>query len=74
MAQRDLFLEPHQARKHEPTGYENALADTLEMAFSQNISELPQLVDYLNENGPSAPDNLSWTEKSFTAELQRLGA
>ena len=68
MAQRDLFLEPIQARPQEPTDYENALAEALESAFSQNIDELPQIVGYLNENGPASPLGMTWTEETFTTE------
>ncbi|SIL57969.1 Uncharacterised protein [Mycobacteroides abscessus subsp. abscessus] len=68
----DRYLEPHQARKHEPTAYENLFGDSLERAFTQGIHELPGLVDYLNTYGPPGMDARPWTEEILTKELARL--
>ena len=68
----DRYLEPHQARKHEPTAYETLFGDSLERAFTQGIHELPGLVDYLNTYGPPGMDARPWTEEILTKELARL--
>jgi hypothetical protein len=67
-----LYLNPHQARKREPTPYEILLGDALERAFGQGLWELDPLVGYLNHSGPRAANGLAWTAESFSAELQRL--
>jgi len=69
-----LYLQPHQARKTEPTAYENLLGDSLERAYSADIVELNGLVTYLNDHGPQ-PQNGSdaWTADMLAAELKRLG-
>jgi hypothetical protein len=67
-----LYVEPHQARKREPTQYETLLGDAMERAFGQGLWELNQLVGYLNQGGPLAPNGQQWTETSFAAELKRL--
>ncbi|WP_397473189.1 recombinase-like helix-turn-helix domain-containing protein [Pusillimonas sp.] len=70
----NLYLVPHQARKREPTAYENLLGDSLERAYSSDIDELEGLVVYLNDHGPQpqAPSHL-WTADMLAAELKRLG-
>ncbi len=69
----DLYLQPHQARKTEPTVYENLLGDTIERAFSSDIVTLDGLVEYLNEHGPQPQDaKTEWTVESLGAELKRL--
>lgn len=70
-----LYLEPHQARKQEPTAYENLLGDSLERAFGADVTELEGLVAYLNEHGPQSQDSShTWTAESLAAELKRLGS
>ncbi|HUH88818.1 MAG TPA: recombinase-like helix-turn-helix domain-containing protein [Pusillimonas sp.] len=70
-----LYLQPHQARKHEPTAYENLLGDSLERAFTADIVELEGLVAYLNNHGPQPQDaSDTWTAEMLAAELKRLGA
>ena len=69
-----LYLQPHQARKKEPTAYENLLGDSLERAFSSDIVELEGLVTYLNDHGPQPQDTPTmWTVEMLAAELKRLG-
>ncbi|WP_017524802.1 recombinase-like helix-turn-helix domain-containing protein [Pusillimonas noertemannii] len=69
-----LYLQPHQARKRQPTAYEDLLGDSLERAFSSDIVELDGLVAYLNDHGPQPQDTSTmWTAELLTAELQRLG-
>jgi hypothetical protein len=67
-----LHLQPHQARKREPTAYEIQLGDAIERAFGQGLWELEQLVDALNQGGVHAPDGKPWTEASFQAEIKQL--
>lgn len=70
-----LYLEPHQARKSEPTAYENLFGDSLERAFAEDIIELEGLAAYLNEHGPQPQHtNATWTAQSLAAELKRLGS
>ncbi|MEU6041402.1 recombinase-like helix-turn-helix domain-containing protein [Actinomadura sp. NPDC047616] len=69
-----LRLEPVQARAHEPTSYEEALADELEAIFGRGVHDLPGLVAALNETGVRPADGADWTEESFRAEIARLGA
>lgn len=70
----ELYLQPHQARKSEPTVYENLLGDTIERAFTADVTTLEELADYLNEHGPQPQDSLTeWTAQSLAAELKRLG-
>jgi hypothetical protein len=67
-----LYVNPHQARQREPTQYETLLGDAMERAFGQGLWELDQLVGYLNQSGPLAPNGQPWSEASFAAELKRL--
>ncbi|MDX3893087.1 MULTISPECIES: recombinase-like helix-turn-helix domain-containing protein [Pusillimonas] len=70
-----LYLQPHQARKREPTAYENLLGDSLERAFTADIVELEGLVAYLNDHGPQPQETSQmWTAELLAAELKRLGA
>jgi hypothetical protein len=66
------YLEPHQARKSEPTAYEDLLADSLERAFAAGTHDVSELVAYLNNTGPSAMNGRAWDEQSLKAELARL--
>jgi len=70
-----LYLEPHQARKREPTAYENLLGDSLERAYGSGIDSLEGLVAYLNDHGPQPQNSaLAWTPESLAAELKRLAS
>lgn len=72
--QATLYLQPHQARKTEPTAYENLLGDSLERAFGQDIVDLEGLAAYLNEHGPQPQHtDITWTAQTLAAELKRLG-
>jgi len=73
MTTQDRYLEPHQARQRPPTSFEDLLGDAIERAYAQGIDELPGLVAYLNDTGPSAENGQDWTEESFTALMARLG-
>ena len=67
-----LYVNPHQARKREPSQYEILLGDAMERAFGQGLWELEPLVASLNQSGPLAQNGLMWTAESFSAELKRL--
>lgn len=68
------YLEPHQARKATPTTYEDLLGDSIERAYGMSIHDLAGLIGHLNQTGPVGPNGEPWTEKTFTAEMARLGA
>ncbi|MBT3992300.1 MAG: hypothetical protein HOG95_15465 [Rhodospirillaceae bacterium] len=69
-----MYLNSHQLRDHEPTTYENILADGIERAYAQGIHELAALVKSLNEGGCLDPSGNAWTEDSFQQTMQELGA
>jgi len=63
-----------QTRPAAPTAAENALGDALQAIFSDEVYELPQIVERLNRMGLAAPAGAAaWTEASLRAELRRLG-
>ncbi|MEV8022684.1 recombinase-like helix-turn-helix domain-containing protein [Streptomyces sp. NPDC086554] len=68
------YLDVHQSRTHEPTPYEYKLAATLEEVFTKDGHELADVVRGLNARQVHAPDGAQWTEESFCAEMNRLGA
>jgi hypothetical protein len=69
-----LYLQPHQARKSEPTVYENLFGDTIERAFGSGVETLEGLVEFLNQQGPEPQDaSVTWTVDSLAAEFKRLG-
>jgi hypothetical protein len=70
----DLYCNPVQARRREPTDYENRLGDALEVAFADGVHDLPRIVARLNEAGVKAPDGSDWTERRFESEMKKLGA
>lgn len=70
----DRYLEPHQARRREPTHYESLLGDSIEHAFASGIQDLPGLVAYLNQYGPASAAGVPWTEELYRHEMHVLGA
>ncbi|MFG2646042.1 recombinase-like helix-turn-helix domain-containing protein [Streptomyces sp. NPDC048370] len=68
------YLDVHQSRTHEPTAYEYKLASTLEEVFAQEGHEMADVVRGLNARKVHAADGAPWTEGSFRAEMNRLGA
>ncbi|WP_197419245.1 MULTISPECIES: recombinase-like helix-turn-helix domain-containing protein [Burkholderia] len=70
----DRYLEPHQARRREPTQYENLLGDAIERAFAQGFHDLASIVRYLNETGLGPQDGTLWTKEGFVSEMARLAA
>nr|WP_241196033.1 recombinase-like helix-turn-helix domain-containing protein [Streptomyces sp. SID10362] len=67
-------MNPHQTRDHEPTPYELKLARTLEDIFTKDGHELTDVIDGLNSRQLRTPTGEPWTEESFRAEMNRLGA
>lgn len=63
-----------QTRPAPLTDYENALADSLQAIFGEEIYDLAGVVRQLNERGPQPRSGDEWTEEMFTAEMARLGA
>ncbi len=68
------YLDPHQTRTAPPSPYEVRLARTLEEVFAAGKHDLPDLLEGLNARHVRTPDGQPWTEASFRAEMQRLGA
>ncbi|WP_055702573.1 recombinase-like helix-turn-helix domain-containing protein [Streptomyces silaceus] len=68
------YLDVHQSRTREPSPYEYKLAATLEEIFTKEGHELDHVVRGLNARQVHAPDGAPWTEESFRAEMNRLGA
>jgi hypothetical protein len=69
----ERFLQPHQARRREPTNFEDLLGDSIERAFAAGHWELEGLVAYLNQTGPLGPNGQPWTPASFQTAIQSLG-
>jgi len=69
-----LYLNANQLRDHEPTTYENILADMIERAYAKGVHELAELVTYLNEAGSQDLDGQAWTEDSFQKTLSEFAA
>ncbi len=67
------YMNAYQARRREPTAYENELGDALESAFGAGIWELDALVARLNADGLRTPEGTEWTPDRFQAVMKRLG-
>ena len=78
MEQEQRVREPEnivwQTRTHEETAFEGRLADVMERAFIEGVTELDALVEYLNAEGVRDEDNRAWTVDSYLAVMARLGA
>jgi len=62
-----------QTRPAPLTDAENALADALQSIFTEEVYDLPGVVERLNCMKIAPPVGASaWTEESFRAELRRL--
>jgi hypothetical protein len=68
------YLEIHQTRDHEPTDYENLLADAIERIFAAGVQDLDGVVAGLNEQSVPAPRGKLWTKELYLEEMKRLGA
>ncbi|MEK9646698.1 MAG: recombinase-like helix-turn-helix domain-containing protein, partial [Alphaproteobacteria bacterium] len=63
-----------QTRLHEQTDFEKRLADAMEAAFSDGVTELDDLIARLNAEGIRDPDDCVWTQEKFRAVMAELGA
>jgi hypothetical protein len=63
-----------QTRTHEETAFERRLANAMEKAFINGVSELDALIEYLNAAGVLDEENRAWTIDSYRAVIARLGA
>ncbi len=69
----ERYLEPHQARQRAATLHEDLLGDSIERAFGDGVTTLPELIAYLNRTGPGNENGAPWTEQNFQALMKRLG-
>ena len=63
-----------QQRGAEPSDFENALGDALEVVFASGAIEIDDVVAGLNAQGLRNADDQAWTASSFEATMQRLGS
>lgn len=66
-------LVPWQTRSHEPTNYEKELSLELMKIFSEEIYELPEIIERLNASKVNYPFGDKWNEFNFKSEVKRLG-
>lgn len=68
----DRYLEQHQARKRNPTTYEDLLGDAIERAYGSGVHDLQGLVQALNDSGLASPSGKAWTEEVYRQEIADL--
>ncbi len=68
----ERYLDQHQARKRQPTTFEDLLGDSIERAFGAGHWELDALVAYLNKSGPLGPNGQPWTAESYQSVMKTL--
>ena len=68
----DRYLDPHQARKRNPTTYEDLLGDAIERAYGSGVHDLQGLVQALNDSGLASPSGKAWTEEVYRQEIADL--
>jgi hypothetical protein len=74
MSNTEPYLEPHQARKRPNTQFEELLGDSIERAFGNGVTELPELLAHLNLAGPPCPLTTGeWTVDAYKTLMARLG-
>ena len=66
------YTQPHQARRHAPTDYENLLGDAIEAAFAAGAWKLEELVARLNQDSIRTPEGDAWTVDGFKAAIAQL--
>lgn len=75
MSNTEPYLQQHQARQRPNTQFEELLGDSIERAFGNGVSELPELLAHLNLAGPPCPLTTGeWTVDAYTTLMARLGA
>lgn len=52
----------------------NLLGDSIERAYAAGLHDLPGLLGYLNQAGPTCPGGGPWTEEAYKTLMARLGA
>ena len=62
-----------QTRDHEPTQYELDLVDVLIKGFDSGITELEEIVAFINDAGVYDAEGNLWTTESFEREMARFG-
>ena len=77
MEQENRIREPAnrvwQTRQHEQTAFEGRLADAMERAFIDGVTELEEIVARLNAESVRDEENRAWSVDSFRAAMARLG-
>lgn len=68
------YLDPHQTRTHEPTQWQQELANAIESVFSKGARELDEVIAGLNDTRVRPPTGADWTPENFTALMRELGA
>jgi hypothetical protein len=68
------YLSPHQSRTHEPTTWQQDLANAVEGVFARGARELDEVVAGLNASRVRPPNGGEWTADNFTAVMRELGA
>jgi hypothetical protein len=68
------YLSPHQTRLHEPTVWQQELANAIEGVFAKGAQEFDELVAGLNASRVRPPSGGEWTEANLSAVLRELGA
>ena len=68
-----LYLNAQQTQLAPATQFEHLLGDSIERAYAAGLTELPALITYLNQAGPSCPSHTIWTEALFCEQMARLG-
>lgn len=68
------YLDPHQTRTHEPTQWQQELANAIESVFVKGARELDEVVAGLNGTRVRPPNGADWTPENFTTLMRELGA
>ncbi len=68
------YLDPHQTRTHEPTAWQQELANAIESIFAKGTHQLDELIAGLNASRVRPPAGAKWTEQNFTEIMRELGA
>lgn len=68
------YLDPHQSRTHEPTPWQQELANAIESVFAKGARELDEVVAGLNGTRVRPSNGADWTAETFTSLMRELGA
>lgn len=68
------YLNPYQTRTHEPTQWQQELANAIESVFSKGARELDEVIAGLNGTRVRPPNGADWTPENFTSLMRELGA